>query len=118
MASIARRDRDRPAVAVAEVHRSRRTRWLGCAFIFWAVGLGAWSAWLTVTLPNRHLAPNWNIAWGGIDVLMAVALLATGITAQRGSALFPMCAGATAALRIVDAALDILTTPPGDQLAA
>ena len=102
----------------ADVRRTVRSPWLGYAFIAWAIGLGAWSAWLTVTLPSRHLAPNWNIAWGGFDVLMAISLIATGITVWRGSAWFPMCAVATATLLVVDAWFDILTSSPGDQLAA
>jgi hypothetical protein len=102
----------------ADVRSTVRSPWLGYAFIAWAIGLGAWSAWLTVTLPSRHLAPNWNIAWGGFDVLMAISLIATGITVWRGSAWFPMCAVATATLLVVDAWFDILTSTPGDQLAA
>jgi hypothetical protein len=134
MASIARGDRGHedlhaeaamatpPAVGptlrtTADLRRHVRNPWLGYAFIAWAIGLGAWSGWLTVTLPTRHLAPNWNIAWGGFDVIMAVSLIATGITAWRGSAWFPMCAVATATLLVVDAWFDILTSTPGDQLA-
>lgn len=100
-------DRGRPA----------RSPWLGYAFIAWAVGLGAWSAWLTVTLPHRHLTPNWNIAWGGFDVMLAVALIATGITAWRGSDWFPTSAVATATLLVVDAWFDILTSHKGEELA-
>ncbi len=120
MATFVRRNRDRSATLdpLTAVYRQRRSPWLGRLFIVWAVGLGAWSAWLTVTLPNRHLAPNWNIAWGGFDVLMAIALISTGITAWRGSAWFPMCAVATSTLLVVDAWFDILTSNPGDQLAA
>ena len=98
------------------VYRQRRSPWLGRVLIIWAVGLGAWSAWLTVTLPDRHLAPNWNIAWGGFDVMMAIALISTGVAAWRGSASFPMCAVATSTLLVVDAWFDILTSDPGDQL--
>jgi hypothetical protein len=120
MASLVWRNRDRRAAVdpLTAVYRQRRSPWLGRVLIIWAVGLGAWSAWLTVTLPNRHLAPNWNIAWGGFDVMMAIALISAGITAWRGSAWFPMCAVATSTLLVVDAWFDILTSDPGDQLVA
>src|SRR4051812_34642733 len=101
----------------AELHRPARSPWLGYAFIVWALGMGGWSGWLTVTLPHRHLTPNWNIAWGGFDVILAVALIATGISAWRGSAWFPTCAVATATLLIVDAWFDILTSGKGEELA-
>jgi len=119
MASLVRRNRHRTTAddPLTAVYRQRRSPWLGRVFIFWAVGLAAWSAWLTVTLPNRHLAPNWNIAWGGFDVIMAIALISSGVAAWRGSAWFPMCAVATATLLVVDAWFDILTSDPGDQLA-
>ncbi|HEY7283775.1 MAG TPA: hypothetical protein VID47_19530 [Actinomycetota bacterium] len=118
MATFVRRNRDQRATVdpLTAVYRQRRSPWLGRLFIFWAVGIGAWSAWLTVTLPNRHLAPNWNIAWGGFDVIMAIALISSGIAAWRGSPWFPMCAVATATLLVVDAWFDILTSNPGDQL--
>jgi hypothetical protein len=102
---------------VSTAGRDARSRWLGYAFIVWAVGMGVWSAWLTVTLPHRHLAPNWNIAWGGFDVILAVALISTGVAAWRGSAWLPMCAVAAATILVVDAWFDILTSAPGRQLA-
>jgi hypothetical protein len=100
-----------------ELRQDARSRWLGYAFIVWAIGMGGWSAWLTVTLPHRHLTPNWNIAWGGFDVILAIALIATGISAWRGSAWFPTTAVATATLLVVDAWFDILTSAPGRELA-
>jgi hypothetical protein len=101
-----------------DIRRPARSPWLGYAFIVWAVGLGAWSGWLTVTLPHRHLTPNWNIAWGGFDVMMAVALIATGVAAWRGSTWFPTCAVATATLLVVDAWFDIMTSHRGEELAS
>ena len=102
---------------VVESPQEARSRRLGYAFMAWAVGMGAWSAWLTVTLPHRHLTPNWNIAWGGFDVILAISMVATGVAAWRGSAWFPMSAVATATLLVVDAWFDILTSTPGRELA-
>lgn len=113
MASIAEKPRTQPADLVPPARRP----WLASAFIVWAVGLGAWSAWLTVTLPHRHLTPNWNIAWGGFDVILAIGLITTGTTAWRGSDWFPTSAVATATLLVVDAWFDILTSHHGAELA-
>ena len=103
---------------IAEVHHGGRKRpLLGYGFIVAAVALGGWSAWLTVTLPSRHLTPNGNVAWGGFDVIMAVAVVATGVAAWRGTPWFPLGAVACATLLVVDAWFDILTSAPGGELA-
>src|SRR6187549_2726897 len=98
-------------------HGGRPRPLLGYAFIVAAVAVGGWSAWLTVTLPSRHLTPNWNVAWGGFDVIMAVAVVSTGIAAWHGTAWFPLGAVACATLLVVDAWFDILTSAPGTELA-
>jgi len=41
-----------------------------------AVGLLPWTAYLSASLPSQHLANHWDIAWAGLDLFEATALVA------------------------------------------
>ena len=81
------------------------------------LGLGAvlvpWTLWLAATLPERHVARNFDIAWSGFDVALAVTLIATGVGLLRGATWTQGAAAAAATLLVCDAWFDVLTSAPG-----
>jgi hypothetical protein len=95
---------------------ARLVRWAGPAFVLFSVVLIPWSAYLGYTLPAREDSPHYNIAWVGFDVLLLVALGATGVFACRRSAFLAVAAAAAGTLLVVDAWFDVMTSPAGSQL--
>lgn len=88
-------------------------------FALLALGLVVWTGFLAVTLPSRHVALNWNVAWAGFDLGLAVVLSLVAYGALRQRAWVATAAGAAAALLIVDAWFDVTTAAPGwDKLEA
>jgi len=77
-----------------------------------------WTIYLGYTLPAREESPHYNIAWVGFDVFLLVALGATGYFAIRHSRYLAVTSAAAAALLIVDAWFDIMTSPRGEILSA
>jgi len=78
-------------------------------FLVSAGVLALWTVWLTYDLPSRHLSTHWDVAWAGIDVMLAIALGATGLATVKN---FPWLLGSAvcaATLLTVDAWFDCLT---------
>ena len=97
----ARRHRDAEGVS---------RRWAGVIFAGLGLGLVPWALWLGYTLPSRHVAHHWDLAWAGFDVILAVALLGTGFALLTGkTVLLDDFAAATGALLLADAWFDIVT---------
>ena len=83
--------------------------------VTWIFALGVlvmipWSAWLAWSLPERSLAVNYDLAWAGFDVLLTLVLAAVAVSAWRGGRWLPPLASATAALLVVDAWFDVVTS--------
>lgn len=95
---------------------SRMVRWAGPAFVLFSLVLIPWTIYLGYSLPSRQLSPHYNIAWAGFDVLLLIALGATGYLALRRSRYLAISAAAAATLLLVDAWFDIMTSP-GRQVA-
>jgi hypothetical protein len=91
---------------------ARVVRWAGPLFGACSIVLVPWIAYIATTLPSRQLSPNYDIAWAGFDVLELCALAATAWFAFRRSRYLSTAAGAAAAMLVVDAWFDIMTTPP------
>jgi hypothetical protein len=81
-----------------------------------AVALLPWSAYLSATLPGKHVARHWDLAWAGLDVMEAVALVATLFALVRRSPFLEMFAGIAGTLLVVDAWFDLATAHPGRDL--
>jgi hypothetical protein len=81
-----------------------------------ALFLVPWTLWLTYTLPSRHLAHHWRIAWVGFDAVLALLLVATVVAAVRRHAWIEHTALVAATLLLADAWFDVLTSTPGDDL--
>jgi len=94
----------------------RIVRWVGIFFVACFIGLIPWTVFLWFTLPVRELSPHYNLAWTGFDVLLALALLATGACVITRSGYLTAAATSAATLLVVDAWFDITTSPPGAEL--
>ena len=81
----------------------------------WGVGCGfaLWTGFLAVTLPRRHVAVNWNVAWAGFDVALAVVLFLVAYGALRRRTWVQSAAAAAATLLVVDAWFDVVTAANG-----
>ncbi len=73
-----------------------------------ALFLLPWTAWLTVTLPARHVSEHWDAAWVGFDVAEFVALAATAFGIWRRTAWLQAAAAAAGTLLCADAWFDVL----------
>ena len=75
-----------------------------------AIVLVPWVVFLARSLPSTHAAAHWDIAWAGFDVGLALLLLGVAVSAWRRSPWLEGAATAAAALLVVDAWFDILTS--------
>ena len=91
----------------------RVVRWAGPMFALCAVILVPWTIYLGETLPSRQVSPNYDAAWAGFDVILALALASTAYFALRRSRYLAVAAAATATLLIIDAWFDCITSPAG-----
>jgi hypothetical protein len=73
----------RAETVVARLRRHRR--WLLFILGGVAVALLPWSAFLSATLPSTHAARHWQVAWVGLDLFEAAALIATFVGVLRNS---------------------------------
>jgi len=91
-------------------------RWVGYAFAICSLVLLPWTVWLYQSLPSRATADNWDVAWAGFDVALAIALLATAIGALRCASWTQGAAAAAATLLVCDAWFDVMTSRTGHEL--
>jgi hypothetical protein len=75
-----------------------------------------WTVYLAYSLPSRQVSADYDVAWAGFDVMLMVALASTGYFALRRSRYLATAAAATAALLLVDAWFDVMTSLPGQRL--
>ncbi|MGW3498803.1 hypothetical protein [Streptomyces sp. NPDC001020] len=91
-------------------------RWTLVALGAAAVGLVPWMVLLARTLPASPEVRNWQVAWVGLDVLLAAGCAATAMLGLRGHGYARLTASATAAVAVLDAWFDITTSLPGADL--
>lgn len=84
-------------------------RWAPALLATCAIALVPWTVLLVAELPDRKTARHWDIAWGGLDVAIAAALIGLVAAILRRSVWTPVAAVATATLLGVDAWFDIVT---------
>jgi len=100
------------------IERLRRARrWLLLVLGLVAVGLLPWIAYLSVTLPSRHIVHHWQVAWVGLDIAEASALVATFVALLRNSPAVTVLASIAGTLLVCDAWFDVVTAQPGSDLA-
>ena len=95
---------------------ARVVRWTGPLFALFSLILLPWTIYLTGSLPARQVSANYDAAWAGFDVMLMLALGSTAFFALRRSRYLAPAASATAALLLVDAWFDVLTSPAGQRL--
>ena len=95
---------------------ARVVRWSGPMFALFSVILVPWIIYIARSLPARELSPNYDIAWAGFDGLLCLGLAATGYFALRRSRYLSTAAASAAALLVVDAWFDCMTTPGKERL--
>lgn len=83
-------------------------------FAVFVVVLVPWTVYLAISLPEEHVATNWDVVWTGIDVGLALLALATLAALLRRSAAVSALAAALAAVLLSDAWFDVTTAQPGD----
>jgi hypothetical protein len=93
----------------------RLPRWVTPLLTLTALGLLPWTAWLTFTLPSRHLTENYDVAWVGFDIGLVAAFACTSYCAFRVSRWLVPWAAATGAMLICDAWFDIVTSSGGGE---
>ncbi|WP_327431271.1 hypothetical protein [Streptomyces sp. NBC_01236] len=93
-----------------------RTKWALVLLGATAVALVPWMVLLARTLPASAEVRNWQVAWVGLDVLMAAGCAATAALGLRGSPHARLTASATASAAVLDAWFDITTAQPGAPL--
>jgi hypothetical protein len=64
---------------------------------------------LFATLPGHYVANHWQLAWGGFDLGLGLALAATAVMVARRSPFAEVTATITGTLLCCDAWFDILT---------
>jgi len=107
-----------PPQATRVIERLRRARrWLLLVLGAVAVGLLPWVGYLSATLPSEHVAHHWQIAWAGLDLAEAAAIVATFVALLRNSAAVTVLASIAGTLLVCDAWFDVITAQPGSDLA-
>lgn len=84
--------------------------WVAPALFVCAVVLIPWIAFLFLTLPPHYRANHWQLAWGGFDIGLGIALAATALTVARRSPFAEVTAAITGTLLVCDAWFDVLTS--------
>jgi len=95
----------------------RRARlWLLLVLGAVALALFPWTAYLSATLPSRHVAHHWDVVWAGFDLFEAAALAATVIALARCSPRVGLLAAIAGTALLSDAWFDLATADPGRAL--
>jgi hypothetical protein len=95
----------------------RRARlWLLLVLGGVAVGLFPWTAYLSATLPSRHVTHHWDLVWPGFDLFEVAALGATVWALARCSPRVTLFAAVAATGLLCDAWFDVATAEPGREL--
>ncbi|WP_157430235.1 hypothetical protein [Actinomadura oligospora] len=90
----------------------RRVR-LGHVLAASGLALLPWMAFLAFRMPSEAHVTNWSAAWVGLDAMLALGLVGTGLLAVRRDPRMALPAVATSALLFMDAWFDVLTAAPG-----
>jgi len=91
--------------------------WTAPALFACAVVLIPWTALLFATLPRHYVANHWDVAWGGFDIGLGLALATTAVVVVRRSPYAEVTATITGTLLVCDAWFDVLTSRGASDIA-
>jgi hypothetical protein len=90
-------------------------RWLGPFLLLTALALGPWTLYLTYSLPSRHLARHYDLAWVGFDIALLASFAITGWVAMHPSKWLVPAAAVTGTMLLCDAWFDVITSSGGSE---
>lgn len=90
--------------------------WIAPAFFVCAAILILWAGFLILTLPRHYTANHWYVAWGGFDIGLGIALVATAVAVVRRSPYAEVAAAISGTLLVCDAWFDLLTSRTASEL--
>jgi hypothetical protein len=90
-------------------------RWTVSFLIALAVGLVAWTLYLTYVLPAHHVTDEWRLAWAGFDLALATAIAFTALGIATEAPWLEAAAAATTTLLCTDAWFDIVLSAQGHE---
>jgi hypothetical protein len=90
--------------------------WIAPAFFLCAAILILWAGFLILTLPRHYTANHWYVAWGGFDIGLGIALVATAVAVVRRSPYAEVAAAISGTLLVCDAWFDLLTSRTASEL--
>jgi hypothetical protein len=85
-------------------------RWLAGLLALIAAGLVPWTLWLTFSLPSRHIADRYDLAWVGFDIALACSFAGTAWAVWRRSPWLAPLAAVTGTMLVCDAWFDVVTS--------
>ena len=74
------------------------------------IALIPWTLIYITQLPDRHTSDHWNVAWTGLDILLAIALGVTAWSALRERAMLIVGLIMSSTLLVCDAWFDVVTS--------
>jgi len=90
--------------------------WIAPAFFLCAAILVVWAGFLILTLPANYTANHWYLAWGGFDIGLGIALVATAVAVARRSPYAEVAAAVSGTLLVCDAWFDLVTSRTTSEL--
>ncbi len=91
-------------------------KWASRLYIVLGLVLVPWTVYLGATLPGRHVSSHWDISWAGLDIALAISLIATGLFAYSKSMWLIITASTAGSLLLVDGWFDVMTEKGSFQL--
>jgi len=85
-------------------------RWIPRLLSLVAIALVPWTLWLTFTLPSRHVADDYDLAWVGFDLALLAAIGTTAWMIVHGSKWLLPLAAVAGTMLVCDAWFDITTS--------
>lgn len=85
-------------------------RWTVSLYGVLAVALVPWTIYLGWSLPVKHVTPNWDVIWPGLDSGLFLSFLISAILAYRKSRWVTISSTITASFLLIDAWFDVLSS--------
>ena len=111
------------ATSKRKIHAKKANRvhlsipgWASRLYTLLGLVLVPWTVYLSVTLPKHHLSTHWDVSWTGLDIALALSLIATGLLAYARSMWLIITASTAGSLLLVDAWFDVMTEKGAFQL--